>query len=508
MASIVAQVGAGGVDHHRRVDAVERALLGHEDLAAAALLGRRAEDDDPAAELVGERGGGQPGAEPGGADDVVPAGVADAGQGVVLAQHGDRRARRRRPGAAKAVSRPKAPRSTSRPSSSSRSVSRSWAKCSSKPSSGCAWIWCEASSSTSARRSTSSASRSLAHRGPCARLRQHCGRRSVDAQTTTARASGSTRTTSVGAAPDVARRRARRRAAGRSRAGRRPPGARCDAGVRHVGAGGQPAAGLQPVAERQVAVDDVEQAVAGWARGATSHSPEPLGVHRRHDPAAPPRPAGDEVGDEPVQPPVDERPTPRSTGQVDGLVRMRRRPSSPRPPSVRQRSPPRSPSGGIGSLARRAASTTARASASARTTTPSSGSGPGLAPRLALARSSRPPALPTVRRGRSSTTDRRHLGQRLVVVADARRGGDHAAEQGARPPRAAASPGRGSGAASPIWRSRSMSCFTLRTKSPPESVLVVEDVVEVVARGPRVGQRDEAGIGRRVSGSPAPPRRR
>ena len=48
------QVLAGRVDHHRRVDAVEGAPLGEEHLAAAALLGRRAEHDDPAAELVGQ----------------------------------------------------------------------------------------------------------------------------------------------------------------------------------------------------------------------------------------------------------------------------------------------------------------------------------------------------------------------------------------------------------------------------------------------------------------------
>ena len=53
--------------------------------------------------------------------------------------------------------------------------------------------------------------------------------------------------------------------------------------------------------------------------------------------------------------------------------RERSRASSPVPPSVRHRSPPSRPSGGSGSSARRAASTTARASASVRTTTPSVG---------------------------------------------------------------------------------------------------------------------------------------
>ena len=42
-----------GMDHHRRVDAVEGAGLDEPDLAAAALLGGRAEERDAQAELVG-----------------------------------------------------------------------------------------------------------------------------------------------------------------------------------------------------------------------------------------------------------------------------------------------------------------------------------------------------------------------------------------------------------------------------------------------------------------------
>ena len=44
-----------GVDHHRRVGAVEGAPLEQEDLAAAALFGRGAEDRDRQAEVVGQR---------------------------------------------------------------------------------------------------------------------------------------------------------------------------------------------------------------------------------------------------------------------------------------------------------------------------------------------------------------------------------------------------------------------------------------------------------------------
>ena len=39
------EVGAGRVHHHRRVDAVERAVVGHANLASPTLLGRRAQDD-------------------------------------------------------------------------------------------------------------------------------------------------------------------------------------------------------------------------------------------------------------------------------------------------------------------------------------------------------------------------------------------------------------------------------------------------------------------------------
>ncbi len=86
------QVEAGRVDHERGVDALERAPAGEQDLPAASLLGRRAHHDHPSAQLLGQRRGGQAGAEAGGGDDVVPAGVPDPGQRVVLAQHRDRRA--------------------------------------------------------------------------------------------------------------------------------------------------------------------------------------------------------------------------------------------------------------------------------------------------------------------------------------------------------------------------------------------------------------------------------
>ena len=83
------EVDAGGVDDQGRVDAVEGAPVAQEDLAPAALLGRRADDVEPAAGLGDDGGRGQGRPQAGGGDDVVAAAVADAGQGVVLAEHRD-----------------------------------------------------------------------------------------------------------------------------------------------------------------------------------------------------------------------------------------------------------------------------------------------------------------------------------------------------------------------------------------------------------------------------------
>jgi hypothetical protein len=55
-----AQVGAGGVDHQGGVDVVEGTRPDLEDLAAPALLGRRADDGHPPTAGIGHRGGGQP----------------------------------------------------------------------------------------------------------------------------------------------------------------------------------------------------------------------------------------------------------------------------------------------------------------------------------------------------------------------------------------------------------------------------------------------------------------
>ena len=72
------------VHHQRRVHAVERAALEHQDLAAATFFGGCADDRERDAEFVDERCEGEPGADRARGDDVVSAGVTDHGQRVVL----------------------------------------------------------------------------------------------------------------------------------------------------------------------------------------------------------------------------------------------------------------------------------------------------------------------------------------------------------------------------------------------------------------------------------------
>ena len=83
------QVGVGGMHHHRRGKVLEPSVAGHLDLAAAAFLRGGTHDPHSAPGVSGDRRGSEPGTEAGGGDDVVPTRVTDAGQRVVLAQHGD-----------------------------------------------------------------------------------------------------------------------------------------------------------------------------------------------------------------------------------------------------------------------------------------------------------------------------------------------------------------------------------------------------------------------------------
>ena len=76
--------------HHRNVDAFEHALFKQDDLAAAAFLGRRAENHDASGQLAAHRGEAREGRKRGGADEVVAAGMA-VGQRVVFGEDGDGR---------------------------------------------------------------------------------------------------------------------------------------------------------------------------------------------------------------------------------------------------------------------------------------------------------------------------------------------------------------------------------------------------------------------------------
>ena len=139
--------------------------------------------------------------------------------------------------------------------------------------------------------------------------------------------------------------------------------------------------------------------------------------------------------------------------------------------------------------ARRACSTTARASASVRTTTPSSGSAPGPAPRLALA-------------------DRHGHRRRRRPTDDA---ADHAAANDPRRPPRRAVRGRwpARGRPRPTWRSRSMSSLTLRTKSPPDRSSSPSTSSSASPAAQAWARAKNPGSGGRVAGRPERlPRRR
>src|SRR5437870_13807400 len=72
------------MNHHRRMDSVERAPLEEESFAVAELFGRRADDRQRDAEIVDEVAQRDRGAEPDRGDQVVSAGVTDHGQRVVF----------------------------------------------------------------------------------------------------------------------------------------------------------------------------------------------------------------------------------------------------------------------------------------------------------------------------------------------------------------------------------------------------------------------------------------
>ncbi len=88
---LIRQVITIGVDHDGGVDAVERSVAGQQLLAGVPLLRGCPEEDDCAVQPVPDPGERQESTHPGGGDDVVAAGMPDPREGVVLAEHGDRR---------------------------------------------------------------------------------------------------------------------------------------------------------------------------------------------------------------------------------------------------------------------------------------------------------------------------------------------------------------------------------------------------------------------------------
>ncbi len=82
------------MDHDGRVDAVEGTGPGHDFFAGVSLFGRGAQEDDGARDCCRvffvQCVDGEEGADAGGGDDVVTAGVSDLGQGVVFGEDCDR----------------------------------------------------------------------------------------------------------------------------------------------------------------------------------------------------------------------------------------------------------------------------------------------------------------------------------------------------------------------------------------------------------------------------------
>ena len=85
-------VAVARVIEQRGVDPGEQAVVDHDLLAAPPLLGRRAEEDDLARELVGDRRERDGGSHPRRGHRVVAAAVSEARQGVVLGEDADARA--------------------------------------------------------------------------------------------------------------------------------------------------------------------------------------------------------------------------------------------------------------------------------------------------------------------------------------------------------------------------------------------------------------------------------
>ncbi len=90
-AMCASRIAIEGVEHHRGVDASEGTGVEQPDLAAAALLRGRADEIDRAREGIALPREREERAQRAARDEVVPAGVSDLGERVVLGEDGDLR---------------------------------------------------------------------------------------------------------------------------------------------------------------------------------------------------------------------------------------------------------------------------------------------------------------------------------------------------------------------------------------------------------------------------------
>ncbi len=320
------------------------------------------------------------------------------------------------------------------------------------------------------------------------------------AQTTTVRASGSTRTSRSRARPTPSP--SRQTASGGSRierSGRRPTGRSagpggaggCRCGPAGGPRGGHPGGRVPSVMSSRPS--------PGCARGPRSQSPSHSAFMTTTDPAPPPRAAGDQVGDELVRGGRRAGRTPRSTGKVMASA-VGSRASSPVPPRVRHRSPPSSPRGGGGRRPGGPRSTTAAGLGVGADHHAVGRQGAGLAAGAAPSRWSRcgvlrrtvdprstPPAVSSVRPRRCRRPGR--------SPSDGRRRRDHAAVDGVGGRRAVAAGGRVRARRRRAGAAGRCSCLIVADEVAAGELLVVEDVVEVVAGRPGVGQGEEARVG-------------
>ena len=221
---------------------------------------------------------------------------------------------------------------------------------------------------------------------------------------------------------------------------------------------------------------------------------EELGVHDQHHLAAQPSPARDDVGDTPRRVAVVER----HTHRVDGHLRRRTGARRSLPPHVRARSPPATPRSRIGSPRVRCQITQSRSVAIGRHDPEVGRAHRRLAPRLTLADRHRSALVGCARQvARRLGVDR----SRPRSTPRPRRG-----TAGRRPVRHVRRVSR-SGATIASWRSTSISCFIVRTKSPPDSSSCLDHLGEALARRPGERDGDERRIGRPVHRQTRPPPR-